>query len=287
MNRLLVTLIPAVLAAAFLAGPAAAKPAFAACAEKELAQNSRGECVKLVQSTLNQWCKDKSALDVDGIFGPRTKAAVRQFQKRVGPDDDGEVDDSGVVGEVTWQELEAANPRDRAFISCLSNDEDLPKSRYQPDRSDEPAKPAGSAGSGPGVRVVFEKNPADHDNSVLTIFKDGKPQGTWRAGSGRVTNDCATGRGWLPNGTYPMTWHKNYQGNVVRGYAMYLGDKRCANGSVTRTQLFIHSWNPWTDSSYQSMGCIKLNPKDVRELYEKWVSLGKPATRLTVTERGR
>lgn len=38
-------------------------------------------------------------LDVDGDFGPRTKLAVQEFQRRVGLDAD------GIVGSLTWEQL--------------------------------------------------------------------------------------------------------------------------------------------------------------------------------------
>lgn len=54
-----------------------------------LAKGSRGEDVKLLQAIVL----------VDGIFGPATEAAVKQFQKDHGLDVD------GVVGPYTWREL--------------------------------------------------------------------------------------------------------------------------------------------------------------------------------------
>jgi len=52
--------------------------------------------VKQVQKLLN---KHGHKLDVDGIFGPKTKAAVVSFQKKNGLDPDGE------VGILTWSKL--------------------------------------------------------------------------------------------------------------------------------------------------------------------------------------
>ena len=53
-----------------------------------LRRGSRGDPVKLVQTRLH--------LDADGIFGPATEAAMRQFQR-----DHGLVPD-GIVGPLTW-----------------------------------------------------------------------------------------------------------------------------------------------------------------------------------------
>lgn len=52
---------------------------------------SKGQDVKLLQTRLN--------LQVDGIFGPITDEAVRDFQKKNGLVVD------GIVGENTWQKL--------------------------------------------------------------------------------------------------------------------------------------------------------------------------------------
>nr|WP_245891586.1 peptidoglycan-binding domain-containing protein [Planifilum fimeticola] len=44
-----------------------------------------------------QW--ELGGLAIDGIFGPRTEAAVRSFQKKVG------IAVDGIVGPVTWKKL--------------------------------------------------------------------------------------------------------------------------------------------------------------------------------------
>lgn len=66
-----------------------------------------GDAVRAVQEEIH--FRDLSgdptrALEVDGIFGPKTDAAVRGFQRALHADDaDLRVD--GVVGPVTWQAL--------------------------------------------------------------------------------------------------------------------------------------------------------------------------------------
>ena len=77
-----------------------------------LQQGSRGDDVKRVQrsivrdgyrSAANDLGLD-GATDVDGIFGPRTDAAVRRFQERQGLVVD------GIVGPITWAALPLKEP---------------------------------------------------------------------------------------------------------------------------------------------------------------------------------
>jgi peptidoglycan hydrolase-like protein with peptidoglycan-binding domain len=59
-------------------------------------RNDTGEYVKAAQNELNRHGK---SLDVDGIFGPLTDAAAREYQKSVGLAVD------GIVGPNTWREM--------------------------------------------------------------------------------------------------------------------------------------------------------------------------------------
>ena len=66
-------------------------------------QGSRGPYVTVIQTELNRISRNYPAIpripEVDGIFGPRTEAAVRKFQEVFGLDVD------GVVGNSTWYAL--------------------------------------------------------------------------------------------------------------------------------------------------------------------------------------
>ena len=68
-----------------------------------LRQGSRGPFVTVIQTELNRISRNYPAIpripEVDGIFGPRTEAAVRKFQEVFGLDVD------GVVGKATWYAL--------------------------------------------------------------------------------------------------------------------------------------------------------------------------------------
>jgi len=63
----------------------------------DLSQGSNGEAVRAVQFVLAK--KYGYTLEVDGIFGPLTAQAVKDFQRKKGLTDD------GVVDALTWQKL--------------------------------------------------------------------------------------------------------------------------------------------------------------------------------------
>ena len=145
--------------------------------------------------------------------------------------------------------------------------------------------------------LTFDKNQANQfDSRVIWRVYQRQAGGawkltltrSWRAGSGvpgKVgRNSCVTNKGWLPNGTYRMRQHNDYQGNVIKGRAFRLDDKACSNGKV-RHQLFIHSeqgpgntqcrdrkgdqacrWEWPRINDYKSYGCIKMAPGDLKEL---------------------
>jgi len=73
----------------------------------EVSRGDRGDAVRAVQEELQirvEVGNPDLAVDVDGIFGPRTEAAVRTFQEGVARAvPDFPVD--GIVGRLTWQAL--------------------------------------------------------------------------------------------------------------------------------------------------------------------------------------
>ena len=89
--------------------------------------------------------------------------------------------------------------------------------------SGTPAAVAGtSATYGQRAIITFDKNPTDPSNSLLTwqvVRQDAAgtwqvvEQLSWRAGSGMLgrtgRNECAKGRGWLPDGTYRLRFHRD------------------------------------------------------------------------------
>ncbi|NYV76856.1 L,D-transpeptidase, partial [Streptomyces sp. UH6] len=155
----------------------------------------------------------------------------------------------------------------------------------------------GSAAVRPQVTLVFDKNPADPGRSTLTVLRGAERQARYRAGSGDgSTDDCAADRGWLPDGEWRIVLKdRRFKGGKVRGYGIRLGNMRCAGGTVTRTEMFVHSemhrdgsqgdteprrWDGEAD--YLSDGCVKLRPEDIKDLFARLDDLGWPE-RLRVT----
>ncbi|MFI1809060.1 L,D-transpeptidase [Streptomyces sp. NPDC020422] len=157
------------------------------------------------------------------------------------------------------------------------------------------AGPAGAAPE-PAVKLVFDKNPSDPSNSRLLLYRKTSARGTakyrlvagYRAGSGTgVKDDCATGKGWMPNGDWRIRFKsRTYDGELVKGYAVYLEDMPCTTGKrKKRTEMFIHSemnrdgsqggterrrWDG--DSDYRSNGCVKLRPDHIKALFDHLAS---------------
>ncbi|MET8828028.1 L,D-transpeptidase family protein [Streptomyces sp. NPDC004610] len=161
------------------------------------------------------------------------------------------------------------------------------------------AGPEADAAAATTYYLKFDKKTVT--NSRLYLMKSvagpDKVVASYKAGSGTTTNACSVGRGWLPNGSYKIEFHrKNFDG-IINGYVIKVSDKRCSGGTQ-RTELFIHSEmkpngkqgtiesEKWTNSNpndYYSNGCIKLNPSHIKNLFSRLDSLGwQKLTKLTV-----
>lgn len=157
---------------------------------------------------------------------------------------------------------------------------------------------AQGAGQLRGV-ITFDKNGEHPQRSRLTWRVYRHHDGTrtlverkaWRAGSGftrRSTDACRKNDGWLPDGHYRPRLHADYWGSLIKGRAIGLGAKQCADGTW-RTDLFIHTeqgeanrqcpdrkgdqvcrWEYPRIDDYRSWGCIKMSPGDLRELVTAW-----------------
>ncbi|MFJ1610732.1 peptidoglycan-binding protein [Streptomyces sp. NPDC088253] len=213
------------------------------------------------------------ATNADGVFGSRTTAKVRAFQKAKGLTPD------GTVGARTWARLiltvksgskgaavkavqrqltangyatnadGVVGPRTVAKVKAFQK-----ASRLTPDGIVGAGTWAalvrgGNGGSTPGgggaVSLKFDKNPNDVTSARLYVMRGNRVVASYRAGSGVNKKVCTTGEGWLPNATYTLGLHsRTYNGRLIKGYAIRLADKRCNNNGTTgrrRTELFIHS----------------------------------------------
>jgi hypothetical protein len=72
----------------------------------ELQMGTRGSAVQRLQRLLNSRLPSEIPLKVDGIFGPKTRAAVIAFQKKA------EVKPDGIVGRKTWFSLVLAEHKE-------------------------------------------------------------------------------------------------------------------------------------------------------------------------------
>ncbi|HET6168426.1 MAG TPA: hypothetical protein VFE07_16470 [Marmoricola sp.] len=158
--------------------------------------------------------------------------------------------------------------------------------------------------------ITFDKNHDDPSDSTLTwkVVHQGDDgvwrvveQLSWRAGSGMLgtagRNECAKGRGWLPDGRYRLRFHRDYPGTLIKGRAFRLDDNRCRNGHW-RVALFIHTeqaahnaqcpdgpgdqvcrWEYPEINDYKSAGCIKLAPADLAELSAHFLTFYKAGVR--------
>jgi hypothetical protein len=159
--------------------------------------------------------------------------------------------------------------------------------------------------------ITFTKNAADPTSSQITWqlvrqADDGSAQVveqlSWRAGSGMLgragRNECAKGRGWLPDGSYRLRFSRDYPGRLIKGRAFRLSDHRCADGRTKRVQLFIHTeqgarntqcrnrpgdqvcrWEFPRVDDYRSAGCIKMAPADLAELSRHFLAFYEAGVR--------
>ncbi|GGP61896.1 L,D-transpeptidase [Streptomyces abikoensis] len=142
--------------------------------------------------------------------------------------------------------------------------------------------------------LKFVKNHRDHRDSRLYVMRDGSPVKSYRAGSGwgeRATDDCAVNQGWLPNGDYSIKGYERRRNSDIKGYAISLSGASCKAKNTPRDGLFIHSemtrdggrgrdehqrWDGVKD--YDSNGCIKLSPDDIKGMFKWFEKNGKPRT---------
>ncbi|MFI8258926.1 peptidoglycan-binding protein [Streptomyces filamentosus] len=277
-----------------------------------LKTGSRGTDVRTVQYLL---AARGHAVKADGAYGRNTAAAVAKFQKRAGLKAD------GTVGPKTWAKLTALTLRTGSrgpavkavqvqlglhpdgiygkntttAVAKFQTRKNLAGTGTVDTRTWDALITGSSAKPAPrGYSLHFKKNWKHPSYSKLSLVRDGKTLKSWRAGSGKNKDECASDAGWLPSGTYRVQAHfTNRDADAIDGYAIQLPSKPCRPKAgtkqkrVTRTDLFIHSEmtrfgtqgkdNPGRDDAdrwenandYKSLGCIKLTPTDIKDLFKR------------------
>ncbi|MDX3186452.1 peptidoglycan-binding protein [Streptomyces sp. NPDC012486] len=277
-----------------------------------LKTGSSGTDVKTVQHLL---AARGHAVNADGAYGKKTAAVVAKFQKRTGLKDD------RAVGPKTWSKLTAFTLRTGAkgpAVKALQVQLDLKADgiygkktaaavrtlqtkRNLPGTGTVDARTWNAVITGSSAKPVikgyslqFQKNWKYPTYSKLSLVRDGKTLKSWRAGSGKNKDECASELGWLPSGSYRVQAHfTNRDGAAIDGYAMQLPDTPCRPKAgeeqkpVNRTHLFIHSEmtryggqgkdtpnrddsDRWENANdYKSLGCIKLKPTDIKDLFNR------------------
>jgi peptidoglycan hydrolase-like protein with peptidoglycan-binding domain len=138
---------PEVAQTAGAAGGAAARPATGGNYEDTMRNGSRGEGVRQLQQALGMQ-------QVDGIFGPNTERAVRQFQQSQGLQVD------GIVGPETRARIER-------MASDGASDEDPATAAAEPAAAEPAAEPAG-----PNA----DQRDADRERAAQAAPNNGAPQ---------------------------------------------------------------------------------------------------------------
>lgn len=104
-------------------------------ASPTLKQGASGSSVRDLQEKLNA-AGAKPPLEVDGNFGPKTKAAVITYQQQNGLDPD------GIVGPKTWASLNGGSEQEKSEQNKPGQDQDKPN-------QDKPENSKPESGAGP------------------------------------------------------------------------------------------------------------------------------------------
>lgn len=126
---------------------------------------------------------------------------------------------------------------------------------------------ASCSNGGGEVVWIFTRNNANFKNGRLRLsIVGGATYWETRAGSGSNNNECIKHNpkkgilgGPLPAGSYTF-YADNKMGGVVHGPVLRLPSRLCRNGTVNRTDLYVHSTYPWQGANnYSSYGCVKVS----------------------------
>lgn len=173
---------------------------------------------------------------LDGRYDPRTREAVRAFQRAGGLQPD------GVAGPETWQALARAYMRQARDVAAAQ--EAAARAAPAPDRvPDHPEVRPG------GYWIVI-----DTRNRHLTLLKDGDTMARWPVAVGKPETLTPVGE-----------WQVVYKG---RDWGNGFGT-RWLGLDVPWGIYGIHGTNkPWSIGTYASAGCIRMFNEDVERLWD-------------------
>jgi hypothetical protein len=126
-----------------------------------LSEGSDGPDVEQLQARLNDEGVADPPLEVDGIFGPLTAAAVREFQARHGLAVD------AVVGIRTWGTLDELERRGIAGPTSTVLDEVTPVTTEQHNTIEGILHPTHPGGGGPGPEMTGRGPGGDYERQVM------------------------------------------------------------------------------------------------------------------------
>lgn len=205
-----------------------------------LTVGSRGASVRLLQQRLKQAGFDPGG--TDGVFGARTKAAVREFQRARGLDVDGKVGDEtgrALLRRRATDSFEPAAPSrsSRSSRSSRGAATAEPERTSRSSRTERPTRPTPSGGTNRTATFNAVTN-AGRRNQMVSgqITVNGR---TYNFRSG------GHGRGSLPAGDYRITphlWSRSDRSMNVGGvgYSFAMSDKYDSRVGGTRRLLRIH-----------------------------------------------
>jgi peptidoglycan hydrolase-like protein with peptidoglycan-binding domain len=238
----------------------------------ELRLGSKGKAVKEMQNALKSLGYELGS--ADGIFGPKTQAAVKQFQK------DNQLKPDGIVGKMTQKYLKhggaplpVVKPApDALIISPQAPGLDLP-----PLWSLEPSAPSNGGIPDPSVGTKGKKARVVVDISSNELFLFGK--------DGKYLKSFKTSDGGVDTPTQPgikvLNSKAEYSNNAPRPLT--------TDGYVGSALFDLNDYDPDTNRSYKSpnyqqdlqgtfqdnligqditMGNVRLSNKDATELFK-------------------
>lgn len=201
--------------------------------DSRMARGDRNQDVRKLQEMLR-----KDGINpgpVDGIFGPRTERAVRDYQARQGLQTD------GIVGPKTTAALASG----RSSPSNPSN----PTTPTTPTTPSTPPAPASGSGQNGVAQIQSTKNAGARNQMVTGKITVNGNTYDFRSGG--------HGRGSLPTGQYTVTPHLNSRSDPAMsvggvGWSFAVSDKFDPRVGATRSLLRIHP----DGGSAGTQGCI-------------------------------